>query len=948
MSKAENMNVSLFLINNQARKSFSPTKSPPGNECSGSEKNLIVSENQDCMFAESRVAKCVSYEKLEGPSNHANDDTCLELGSPSLDDKKSSCIEQLGCHPGDATRNQHFGQLGPAEGEMAGKCSPENFQAVSEIPSHHLGLGATSSSFIELLEPPSTDVIVESSHEFLGQHFQKQTENIDCKHLGRNSEAAVGSLPEQLEPPSEDLTEQLEPASYDATKDSVHEQFEPTPKEATMDLSLGHLAPQSEDVAKNLKLEVLEESSGPYSMGSELGGHKDRRNFAKFQKKTYTLRSSIGSTRVLRSRLQDKPKSLVLGNQVEAFRTDGEKKRKRKTKRVRRASTDIFSKTKKHLKYLLHRMSYEQNLIDVYSGEGWKGQSLEKIKLEKELQRAASEILRCKLKIRDLFQRLDLSCAEGRLPESLFDSEGQIDSEDIFCAKCGSKDLSIDNDIILCDGACERGFHQFCLEPPLLKEQIPPGDEGWLCPGCDCKVDCFDLLNDSQGTNLDITDSCEKVFPEASSAAAAGDEQGDRLGSPSDDSEDDDYDPDSQEVDDKAQEDESTSQESNDTSASDGLRKSPLGGLCLVLPSDDSGDDDYDPNAPDLDEQINQESSSSDFTSDSEDLTAALIDVRLLGQDECPLPLSSSTGSFKGSRKKFNLVGKKKDPSKDEMLSLFSDFDKDNSSSVSGKRRVERLDYKKLHDEAYANDPSSSSDDEEWLDTSTPGRTKNDSSEASLRTPHGNNVMNSMDRRRRQNELEDTPQSRTRKKLNLNGTANSGAGSNNGCSERTSGAKSITRSAYRRLGEAVTQKLYESFKENQYPDRATKENLSEALGITVRQVSKWFENARWSFNHPAGTQASAIKKCVENIVNPLPEEGGILADPVPEVATRAALNEKAHQATSRKRKAKVQDEAADQTSSTGKTPVQGTSFDIPNVGVRKSGRIQARAKGNGT
>lgn len=40
----------------------------------------------------------------------------------------------------------------------------------------------------------------------------------------------------------------------------------------------------------------------------------------------------------------------------------------------------------------------------------------------------------------------------------------------IFCAKCGSKDLTLDNDIILCDGFCERGFHQFCLEPPLPKE----------------------------------------------------------------------------------------------------------------------------------------------------------------------------------------------------------------------------------------------------------------------------------------------------------------------------------------------------------------------------------------------------------------------------------------------------------------------------------------------
>lgn len=57
--------------------------------------------------------------------------------------------------------------------------------------------------------------------------------------------------------------------------------------------------------------------------------------------------------------------------------------------------------------------------------------SLEKLKPEKELQRATSEILRRKLKIRDLFQHIDSLCAEGRLPESLFDSDGQIDSEDV-------------------------------------------------------------------------------------------------------------------------------------------------------------------------------------------------------------------------------------------------------------------------------------------------------------------------------------------------------------------------------------------------------------------------------------------------------------------------------------------------------------------------------------
>lgn len=41
----------------------------------------------------------------------------------------------------------------------------------------------------------------------------------------------------------------------------------------------------------------------------------------------------------------------------------------------------------------------------------------------------------------------------------------------IICATCGSKDLSTDNDIILCDGSCDRGFHQKCLSPPLLTHE---------------------------------------------------------------------------------------------------------------------------------------------------------------------------------------------------------------------------------------------------------------------------------------------------------------------------------------------------------------------------------------------------------------------------------------------------------------------------------------------
>ena len=44
-----------------------------------------------------------------------------------------------------------------------------------------------------------------------------------------------------------------------------------------------------------------------------------------------------------------------------------------------------------------------------------------------------------------------------------------------------------DNDIILCDGHCDRAYHVKCLVPPVDPATLPE-DEGWLCPSCDRKV----------------------------------------------------------------------------------------------------------------------------------------------------------------------------------------------------------------------------------------------------------------------------------------------------------------------------------------------------------------------------------------------------------------------------------------------------------------------------
>ncbi|KAK9286219.1 hypothetical protein L1049_014604 [Liquidambar formosana] len=752
----------------------------------------------------------------------------------------SNCmvIEQLGPHPDDVTKNSLFEHMGPP---------PED---------------ATNNSHFK--GSPPEDAIEKSRNGELGSRSGDVTKNSNNEEL---------SLPPE-----------------DATKNSSTEQLGPPPECVTQNSGIEQSGMPPKDAAKNSSVDQFELQYKDENKNTSRLGYRDKRNSAKLSNRKNKLKSLAGSDRVLRSRSQEKPKTPEPSNNMVNV-SAGEGKKRRKKKRVKKILADEYSKIRKHLRYFLNRIGYERSLIDAYSGEGWKGQSLEKLKPEKELQRATSEIFRRKLKIRDLFQRLDSLCAEGRFPESLFDSDGQICSEDIFCAKCGLKELSADNDIILCDGACDRGFHQFCLEPPLLKEEIPPGDEGWLCPGCDCKVDCIDLLNESQGTRLSISDSWEKVFPEEAATAAGGNMPDENFGFPSDDSEDNDYDPEGPEVDGKVQEDESSSDESDFTSASEDLEVPPNDDHLSGLPSDDSEDDDYDPNAPDLEEQVKQESSSSDFTSDSEDFGAAFDENRFSDKDEGPVSSSlDNINPLRGSDgQRSRLGGKKKQSLNDELLSISeSDPGLVDSTPVSGKRHVERLDYKKLYDETYGNGSSDSSDDEDWTDTVATTKRKN--GKAAPLSPSGNspiakNGKNIKDAAHNLKVSEHTPKRRTRQKLN-SGVANSSpAKSYQSSSEPGSSGRKATSSTYRRLGEAITQRLYQSFKENQYPDRATKENMAEELGITINQVSKWFENARWSSRHSTSMEARAAKGASKMDI-PSPQKNEL--DPKSEIKARDA------------------------------------------------------------
>ncbi|KAK1430177.1 hypothetical protein QVD17_12732 [Tagetes erecta] len=219
-------------------------------------------------------------------------------------------------------------------------------------------------------------------------------------------------------------------------------------------------------------------------------------------------------------------------------------KRGRKRKKTNdKVEVDEASRLQRRTRNLLIKMKVEQNLIDAYSTEGWKGQSREKIKPERELQRAKKQILKCKLGLRDALRQLDLLSSEGCIDESVIAPDGSVHHDNIHCAKCKLREAYLDNDIILCDGTCNCAFHQMCIDPPLLTENIPPGDQGWFCKYCICKTEIIDAMNAHLGTSYPNHSNWQDIFKVEATLPDGGDTILNQEEWPSDDSGDVDYDP---------------------------------------------------------------------------------------------------------------------------------------------------------------------------------------------------------------------------------------------------------------------------------------------------------------------------------------------------------------------------------------------------------------------
>lgn len=124
-----------------------------------------------------------------------------------------------------------------------------------------------------------------------------------------------------------------------------------------------------EDACRNL----LETQAQKCSNNLNKRGHRGMKT-PKTLKKKYLLRSSASSDRALRSRTRGKSEELESNDKVaDATLSEGKRSRRRKKRRPRIEIADEYSRIRKHLYYLLNRISYERNLIEAYSSEGWKG-----------------------------------------------------------------------------------------------------------------------------------------------------------------------------------------------------------------------------------------------------------------------------------------------------------------------------------------------------------------------------------------------------------------------------------------------------------------------------------------------------------------------------------------------------------------------------------------------
>jgi hypothetical protein len=176
--------------------------------------------------------------------------------------------------------------------------------------------------------------------------------------------------------PAKSISSKNEPGEIsDAVTDLIEDQTQSVPGQVNTNSAKNELLDTpSGDPANFFSSDCSERKSNNLPQLREKHAYKKS---SKLSKK-YILRSLGSSDRTLRSRTKDnKPKDPEPINTVADVNNDEMKtkeRKKRKKKKTRKEGiNDQFSRIRAQLRYYLNRISYEQNLIDAYSTEGWRG-----------------------------------------------------------------------------------------------------------------------------------------------------------------------------------------------------------------------------------------------------------------------------------------------------------------------------------------------------------------------------------------------------------------------------------------------------------------------------------------------------------------------------------------------------------------------------------------------
>jgi hypothetical protein len=105
------------------------------------------------------------------------------------------------------------------------------------------------------------------------------------------------------------------------------------------------------------------------------------------------------------------------------------------------------------------------------------------------------------------------------------DDDSGVSLDDLQCCVCMVGDSTDENDVLLCDGQnCHRAFHMKCVYPAVTMEQLENENEDWFCPLCtgvsnlmgemhDLCVGSEDADCDGDNESLESWENVQDVFP---------------------------------------------------------------------------------------------------------------------------------------------------------------------------------------------------------------------------------------------------------------------------------------------------------------------------------------------------------------------------------------------------------------------------------------------------